>query len=57
MDDKDILLTIQDMLDGEIWTVDMLDDIASLLHENGYKISDVNETLPTYPRGRDYLED
>jgi hypothetical protein len=41
MNDHDIVLEIQQLLDGTEWQVDMLEKIASLLDENGYKIRDI----------------
>lgn len=40
MTDHDLLLAIQELLDGVEWTPDTVEDIASILHENGYTIRD-----------------
>ena len=49
MNDHDILLTIQDLLDGVEWSTDTLSQIADLLSSNGYLIRDIDvnqEPLP-----------
>jgi hypothetical protein len=43
MNDHDILLAIQELLDGVEWKVDMLDEIARLLSDNGYRVRDIDE--------------
>lgn len=42
MDDHDLLLAIQELLDGVAWTPDTLDEIAKLLDDNGYLVADVD---------------
>ena len=42
MSDHEVLLQIQEWLDGTAWTVDMLDEIARLLDDNGYRIHDID---------------
>ena len=34
------------MMDGKVWTVDLLDDIADLLRAAGYQIRDSDEQCP-----------
>jgi hypothetical protein len=43
MNDHDIVVAIQDLLDGQVWTPDTLAEIAKLLQDNGYSIG---ETTP-----------
>jgi hypothetical protein len=43
MDDHDILLAIQELLDGTVWNIGMLEQIAEWLDEAGYLIHDVDE--------------
>jgi len=43
MTDHDIILTIQEMLDGVEWNADTLATIAELLSENGYRVRDLDE--------------
>jgi hypothetical protein len=40
MNDHEIILAIQELMDGVEWTPDTLQEIAELLHENGYQIRD-----------------
>ena len=42
MNDHDILLAIQELLDGVEWTADTLAEIAELLAENGYRVRDLD---------------
>jgi hypothetical protein len=44
MTDHDILLAIQELLDGRVWTADTFNAIATLLNDNGYRINDVTPT-------------
>ena len=44
MNDHDMLLTIQEMLDGVEWSADTLAEIADLLTSNGYVIRDIDDT-------------
>ena len=43
MTDHDLLLTIQELLDGVEWTPDTIEIIAELMTENGYRIRDLND--------------
>ena len=43
MTDHDLLLTIQELLDGVVWSPDTLDSIAELLRENGYRVRDKHD--------------
>jgi hypothetical protein len=43
MTDHEIILAIQEMLDGVVWTPDTLGEIAKLLEDNGYTVADVRE--------------
>jgi hypothetical protein len=43
MNDNEILLAIQELMDGVEWDSDTLTEIARLLTENGYRIRDSNE--------------
>jgi hypothetical protein len=43
MSDHDILLAIQELLDGVEWTSDTTAAIAELLDANGYRIQDTKE--------------
>jgi hypothetical protein len=47
MNDHDIVLTIQEIMDGCEWTSDTMSLIADLLTENGYRIRDLDDTIPT----------
>lgn len=40
MSDHDLLLAIQEKLDGVEWTPDTLEEIADLMHDHGYRIRD-----------------
>jgi hypothetical protein len=42
MDDHEIILAIQEMLDGVAWNVGMLSEIADLLTDNGYAVRDLD---------------
>lgn len=42
MTDSELILEIQTILDGTVWSVDMLDEIAGLLRESGYQIGEAN---------------
>ncbi|ANA86331.1 hypothetical protein SEA_LOZINAK_175 [Gordonia phage Lozinak] len=41
MNDHEILLAIQDLMDGVAWSADTLNSIAELLNANGYTIGDI----------------
>lgn len=41
--DSDIVLAIQELLDGVEWTPSTLDKIAELLIANGYRIRDLDD--------------
>lgn len=43
MDDHEMILRIQELLDGQMWAADTLEEIASLLVDNGYRIRDLND--------------
>ena len=43
MDDHDLLLEIQQLLDGVEWTPDTLDSIAALMIASGYRIRDLED--------------
>jgi hypothetical protein len=43
MNDHDLLLTIQELLDGVEWTADTVDTIARLMAESGYRIRDLDD--------------
>lgn len=43
MTDSDLLLAIQELLSGTVWTPDTLDEIAELMRESGYEIKGVKE--------------
>lgn len=43
MNDHDLLLAIQETLDGVEWSADTCDDIADLMIENGWRIRDKND--------------
>lgn len=48
MNDHEIVLRIQELLDGVEWTPATLDEIAQVLSDNGYTIRDLDgEKLPT----------
>ena len=42
MTDREIVLAIQELLDGREWSPDTLECIAGLLQHNGYVIRDCN---------------
>ena len=42
MNDHELVLAIQELLDGVEWNADTLDEIAGLLQANGYKVRDLN---------------
>lgn len=43
MTDHEIVLAIQELLDGVEWNAGTLDEIATLLTDNGYRIRDLDE--------------
>jgi len=43
MNDHDLILAIQELLDGVEWTADTTAEIANLLTDNGYKIRDIDD--------------
>jgi hypothetical protein len=43
MGDVDLLMAIQELLDGVEWDSDTLEDIATLLNDNGYQVRDPND--------------
>jgi hypothetical protein len=45
MSAKEIVLTIQLLLDGTVWTASTLEEIATLLRENGYDIRDADGSV------------
>jgi hypothetical protein len=47
MNDHDLLLNIQELLDGVEWTPTTLDTIADLLRESGYRVRDKNDRDPS----------
>jgi len=46
MSDHDLLLAIQELLDGCEWTVDTVAAIAAMLDDNGYSIRDTDDRVP-----------
>jgi ParB/RepB/Spo0J family partition protein len=44
--DHELLLAIQELLDGLVWSSGTLDQIADLMTHNGYPIRDVDDKLP-----------
>lgn len=46
MTDHDIILAIQEAMDGVEWNADTLQFIAGLLDNNGYHIRDIDEVTP-----------
>jgi hypothetical protein len=43
MDAAELLLAIQELLDGVEWSADTLDAIAQLMTKGGYRIRDLND--------------
>lgn len=43
MEDHEILLQIQELLDGVEWTPETLDEVAKLLNDNGYRVRDLDD--------------
>ena len=43
MSDNEIVLAIEELLDGTEWTPDTLDQIAALLQANGYRVRDLDD--------------
>ncbi len=43
MNDHELVLEIQQLMDGVEWSADTLDAIAQLLISNGYRIRDMND--------------
>lgn len=41
MDDHEIIIAIQDTLDGVAWDADTVERIARILIDNGYEIGDI----------------
>lgn len=48
MNDHEIMLAIQELLSGVEWSPDTLDQIAELLHDNGYCIEDLDPVCSTF---------
>ena len=46
MDANNLLLRIQELLDGVEWSPDTLDEIAELLRANGYRVRDLDDSDP-----------
>lgn len=42
MNDHEIVLRIQELLDGVEWTPSTLDEIAGVLSDNGYAVHDLD---------------
>jgi hypothetical protein len=45
MSDHDLILAIQERLDGVEWTVDTLNEIAALLQNCGYDVRDLDDRV------------
>jgi len=45
MNESELLVAIQDKLDGVEWTAETLSDIADLLNANGFRVRDLNEEV------------
>jgi hypothetical protein len=43
MNDHDLLLAIQELLDGVEWTCETVETIAEMMVESGYRIRDKND--------------
>jgi hypothetical protein len=43
VNDNEILLAIQELMDGVEWSTDTLDGIAKLLNDNGYRVRDLDD--------------
>jgi len=43
MSDHDLLLAIQELLDGTVWQSKMLEQIAEWLTQSGYRVRDIDE--------------
>lgn len=43
MTDYDAMLAIQDLLDGQVWSPDTLEDIAKIMVNAGYRIRDAED--------------
>jgi hypothetical protein len=43
VDDHDLLLAIQNRLDGVEWSSDTLEEIAALMVASGYRIRDLDD--------------
>lgn len=43
MNDHDLLLAIQELLDGQEWTADTLGEIAEMMKASGYRIRDLED--------------
>jgi len=43
MNDHEIILAIQELMNQVEWDADTLEEIASLLDDNGYKVGDISD--------------
>lgn len=43
MNDNELLLAIQELLDGVEWTPDTLEEIANLMTASGYRVRDLDD--------------
>jgi hypothetical protein len=43
MTDHEAMLAIQELLDGQIWTAEVLEEIAAVLQQAGYRVRDIDE--------------
>ncbi len=43
MNDNELLLAIQELLDGVAWSMETLEEIARLMIDSGYRIRDKND--------------
>ena len=46
MTDHEIILAIQELMDGVVWTADIMAEIANLLTDNGYAVGNSEEKQP-----------
>jgi hypothetical protein len=43
MTDHEAMLAIQELLDGQVWTAEVLEEIADVLQQAGYRVRDIED--------------
>ncbi len=43
MTDHEAMLAIQELLGGQVWTAEVLEEIADVLQQAGYRVRDIED--------------